>query len=218
MATTEKETAGALDTDLIQLDAFLRSDNAPPECMMLSDLDGFLTGIAVGPERILPSEWLPVVWGEAAATFANETQARIVLAVIMGHYNQILRQIDECAPQPILWRTNDGTTIASDWAKGFAHAIALRPHLWKQLATSEAAVLLTPIMLLCSDEENGRSARLDLSPEEMIKTMEEARHPSHRPGYFCLLAHGGFERDQARQQFVDSIKGRSQRPMPMRLR
>jgi uncharacterized protein len=29
-------------------------------------------------------------------------------------------------------------------------------------------------MLLCSDEENGRSARLDLSPEEMIKTMEEA--------------------------------------------
>ena len=71
MATTEKETAGALDTDLIQLDAFLRSDNAPPECMMLSDLDGFLTGIAVGPERITPSEWLPVVWGEEAATFAN---------------------------------------------------------------------------------------------------------------------------------------------------
>ena len=174
MATTEKETAGALDTDLIQLDAFLRSDKAPPECMMLSDLDGFLTGIAVGPELILPSEWLPVVWGEEAATFANETQARIVLAAIMGHYDQILRQIGECAPQPILWRTSDGTTIASGWAKGFAHAIALRPNLWKQLATSEAAVLLTPIMLLCSDEENGRSARLDLSPEEMIKTMEEA--------------------------------------------
>ena len=108
MATTEKETTGAVDTDLIQLDAFLRSDNAPPECMMLSDLDGFLTGIAVGPELILPSEWLPVVWGEEAATFANETQARIVLAAIMGHYNQILRQIDERAPQPILWRTSDG--------------------------------------------------------------------------------------------------------------
>jgi len=41
MATTEKETAGALDTDLIQLDAFLRSANAPPECMMLSDLGSF---------------------------------------------------------------------------------------------------------------------------------------------------------------------------------
>ena len=33
--------------------------NAPDDSMGLSDLDGFLTGIAVGPELILPSEWLP---------------------------------------------------------------------------------------------------------------------------------------------------------------
>jgi uncharacterized protein len=32
------------------------SDHAPDNCMGLSDLDGFLTGIVVGPELILPSE------------------------------------------------------------------------------------------------------------------------------------------------------------------
>ena len=39
------------------------SDHAPDDRMGLSDLDGFLTGIVVGPELILPSEWLPVIWG-----------------------------------------------------------------------------------------------------------------------------------------------------------
>jgi uncharacterized protein len=42
--------------DLEALDSFLASDRSAPESMMLSDLDGFLTGIAVGPELVLPSE------------------------------------------------------------------------------------------------------------------------------------------------------------------
>jgi len=119
-------TAIALEANLIQLDTFLKSGDAPLECMTLSDLDGFLTGIAVGPEPIPPREWLPVVWGEEAPTFVNEAQARVVLDAIMGRYNEILREIDEGAPQPILWRASDGATIASDWAKGFAKAVALR--------------------------------------------------------------------------------------------
>jgi uncharacterized protein UPF0149 len=41
--------------DLEALDRFLMSDRSPPDSMMLSDLDGFLTGIAVGPELVLPS-------------------------------------------------------------------------------------------------------------------------------------------------------------------
>src|SRR5690349_11778488 len=44
--------------DLEALDRFLMSDASPEDCMQLSDLDGFLTGIAIGPEPILPSEWL----------------------------------------------------------------------------------------------------------------------------------------------------------------
>jgi uncharacterized protein len=35
--------------DLEALDRFLMSDRSPPDSMMLSDLDGFLTGIAIGP-------------------------------------------------------------------------------------------------------------------------------------------------------------------------
>jgi hypothetical protein len=49
--------------DLEALDRFLMSDRSPPISMMLSDLDGFLTGIAIGPELVLPSEMAAVCLG-----------------------------------------------------------------------------------------------------------------------------------------------------------
>jgi yecA family protein len=50
--------------DLEELADYLDSDLSPDDCMGLSDLDGFLTAIFVGPELIMPSEWLPIIWGD----------------------------------------------------------------------------------------------------------------------------------------------------------
>jgi uncharacterized protein len=46
--------AGPVDLDA--LDAFLMSDRAPEGSMDLSDLDGFLAGIAAGPALVTPGE------------------------------------------------------------------------------------------------------------------------------------------------------------------
>jgi uncharacterized protein len=81
---------GASDFDLDALDAFLMSDRAPEDCMQLSDLDGFLSGIAIGPELIMPSEWLPVIWGGAEPEFESMEEAQLVLNAIMGRYNEVL--------------------------------------------------------------------------------------------------------------------------------
>jgi uncharacterized protein len=78
---------GSIDLDA--LDDFLMSDHAPDDGMGLSDLDGFLTGIVVGPELILPSEWLPVIWGGEEPEFETEDEMRTVLGTIMGRYNEI---------------------------------------------------------------------------------------------------------------------------------
>ena len=82
------------DADLDLLDAYLLSDQSPPECMLLSDLDGFLTGIAIGPEVVMPSEWLPHVWGGEEPVFDDHLQASAILGTIMGRYNMILREIE----------------------------------------------------------------------------------------------------------------------------
>src|SRR3954467_4190028 len=81
------------DGDLDLLDAYLLSDQSPPECLLLSDLDGFLTGIAIGPEVVMPSEWLPHVWGGAEPVFDDYVQASAILGTILGRYNTILRGV-----------------------------------------------------------------------------------------------------------------------------
>src|SRR3954467_5032938 len=82
------------DADLDLLDAYLLSDQSPPECMMLSDLDGFLTGIAIGPELVMTSEWLLHVWGGEEPVFDVPAQASAILGTIMGRYNAILREAE----------------------------------------------------------------------------------------------------------------------------
>jgi uncharacterized protein len=32
--------------------------------MGLSELNGFLTGVLLNPDQIMPSQWIPVIWGD----------------------------------------------------------------------------------------------------------------------------------------------------------
>ena len=127
--------------DLDALDGYLMSDHAPDDSMGLSDLDGFLTGVVVGPELILPSEWLPVIWGGEEPEFETEDEMRTVLGTIMGRYNEIAAcfNSDPDDFEPIFWEGPEGEVIASDWAGGFLDAVALRPNAWEPLIDSDGA-------------------------------------------------------------------------------
>jgi uncharacterized protein len=124
--------------------------------MGLSDLDGFLTGVIVGPELIAPSEWLPIIWGDADPEFETEDEMRVILGTIMGRYNEVAacfnRDPDEF--DPIFWEGPEGEVIASDWAGGFLEAVALRPLAWKPLVEDDGArILMAPLFLLNGDIE-----------------------------------------------------------------
>ena len=143
-------------TQLDELDEFLSSEASPEGCMQLSDLDGFLTGIAIGPELIKPSEWLPVIWGDDTPDFENVELAELIYGIIIDRYNEILQSLAADPPQlnPIFWQTEDGTVIASDWAEGFMAATRLRPVEWAALLNDENACLpFSPIVALVEAEE-----------------------------------------------------------------
>ena len=146
--------AGPVDLDA--LDAFLLSDRAPEDSMGLSDLDGFLAGIAVGPELVMPSEWLPVVWGGAEPAFESVEEARSILGTIMGRYNEIVRALGAAPDEfdPLFWEgPDDGRIVVTDWAAGFLDAVALRPDAWGPLIRhSEAGVLMLPLLVLGADD------------------------------------------------------------------
>src|SRR4051794_22683306 len=161
------------DAALDLLDAYLLSDQSPPESMQLSDLDGFLTGIAIGPELVMPSEWLPYVWGGEDPVFDDQAQASAVLGAIMGRYNAILREIEAGTFEPLVWQAPDGTVIAADWAEGFMHAVVLRSDAWEPLMRSKRhGILLLPILALCGDENGEPVLELDLDAAD--RAMAEA--------------------------------------------
>ena len=151
--------------DLDALDDYLMADHAPEDCMGLSDLDSFLTGIVVGPELILPSEWLPAIWGGEEPEFRTEEEMRTVLGTIMGRYNEIIACLadDPDDLDPIFWEGPEGEVIASDWAGGFLDAVALRSKAWEPLINdSRAGIMMLPIFLLNGDGE------LRVGPDEAV--------------------------------------------------
>ncbi len=146
------QTELALD----DLDDYLSSDVSPEYCMQLSDLDGFLTGVAVSPEPILPSEWFPMIWGDDPPDFEDADMAELILGTIINRFNEIVQALAADPPilDPIFWKTDDGLVIAGDWAEGFVDAMSLRPDEWGELLDDEEAGLpLIPIIALVAEDE-----------------------------------------------------------------
>jgi uncharacterized protein len=145
--------------DHIDLDAladYLDSDQSPDDCMGLSDLDGYLTGVIIGPEQIMPSEWLPAIWGHDEPEFESHVQAEATISLIMGRYNEIATgfNADPERFEPIFWKKPTGEVIVTDWAAGFLQAVDLRRAAWEPLyGHRRAKLLIEPLLILGDDGE-----------------------------------------------------------------
>ena len=158
-----------------ELDAFLLSDQAPDDCLQISELDGFLTGIVVSPELIMPSDWMPIVWQGGEPKFSDLPQAERIMGIIMARYNEIIRALDDepGAFEPILYEAPDGRLLAADWAEGFMDAFGMAVDAWDPLFADEnTRSLMGPIMAQLHDKEG--KPFIEGSLEEMQEVREEA--------------------------------------------
>jgi len=123
-----------ISEELLKLDDFLLSEAVDEDAMLLSELDGFLAGVIVCPDLIQPSEWLAVVWGGEAPQFDSQDHAQTILDLIMGHYNDVIRQLDEGRYQPIYGIDRGDSALWEIWIEGFQQAMCLRPEAWSSFA------------------------------------------------------------------------------------
>jgi uncharacterized protein len=141
---------------LDELGGFLDSEEAPLGCMLLSELDGFLTGVVVGPESVPQSEWMAEIWNGQEAVFRDEQQATEVTAAILRRFEDIRKTLKdgEWTISPIFWESDEDGTIAEDWAEGFMAAVRLRFDAWDPLFLSpKDSDVLIPVLALCRDED-----------------------------------------------------------------
>lgn len=159
------------DAEFEELESFLLSDQVPEESMTLSELDGFLTALAVGPEIVPPGEWLPVVWQGEGPVFESPEDVERVLGLILALNARIVESIqqDELAPMFNIEARDDGSELMTPdgWCWGFMQGVMLRENTWKPLLDSEDGELLDPIAMIAG---GGRQlpefAEIQDSPED----------------------------------------------------
>lgn len=129
------------DEDLDLLASLLNRIPIENEGMGISELDGFIAGLLVCPEMIMPSEWLSLVWGgDGGGGFADLSEVEAMTNAIMDHYNRLAQTL---ATSPELYDPIYGAEINTDdvlwepWIDGFETAMSLRPESWLKIAESD---------------------------------------------------------------------------------
>ena len=159
------------DPDLDRLQDLLAAIPPEREGMGVAELDGYVAALIVCPETILPSEWLPGVWGEDH-TFSDTAEAEATIAAVMGYYNRIARELAECPEDyaPVLGLDpNSGEILWEPWIDGFERAMRLRPDAWEEIALSddeEASASISMIVAL-NDFYSGCSELTEEAEEEL---------------------------------------------------
>jgi uncharacterized protein len=148
------------------------------EPMLASTLDGFVAGILVCPDLILPSEWLPEVWGadaaiDSAPVFETEQQAKDVTGLIMAHYNAVARALLAGRGRyEVVYDvdTRNDDTMWEIWIEGFARAMALRPSSWDSIAAADRGTRAALAGLQALTEiADGTTSRAKPEIEELTK-------------------------------------------------
>ncbi len=138
------------DAELDELEAFLTSSAVPEDCMSLEMLDGYLTATVSSPQMLMPSQWLPKVWGEditrsGGAVFASAEQAQRIMELILRHWSSISRTLREMPTRfhPLLYyppeeaMEPDAPHEAFDWCQGYMMGVQLTEEEWMPLYNSQ---------------------------------------------------------------------------------
>ena len=159
------------DPELDRLHELLCAIPAERDAMTIAEVDGYVAALIVCPDMIMPSEWLPGIWGEDHA-FADTAEAEATIGAVMGHYNRIALELAE-APEdyaPVLEiAPNGGETLWEPWIDGFEQAMRLRPDAWEEIALSddeEASASISMIVAL-NDFYYGRAELTEEAEDEL---------------------------------------------------
>ncbi|WP_380786603.1 UPF0149 family protein [Sphingomonas sp. R86521] len=128
----------------------------PDDCMLLSDLDGYLTGLILCPEIVPPAEWLPVKWGgiEAGPPFEDPLDVQDFETMLVARHAEIARDLGRGKFRPFFEvDERNGDVLWEAWIEGFATAIDLRPEAWAAV-DEEALVDLRTLIGIADDSSD----------------------------------------------------------------
>ena len=165
-----KPTSTFTKADLKQLEEFLLSDKTPDECMDISSLHGYLTALVIGPETVLPSKWMPDIWG-AEVIWDDMEEAQNIFGLVMSFYNTIIKSVTSPAGNfNLLVKSQvseyEISVALENWCTGFMSGVDISFDTWEQLFESKKdKELMTPIVFFGTEKGRNTLAKIPESSE-----------------------------------------------------
>lgn len=146
LTESEFDLLEAFLLDRIDEDSY--TDGMDEGLFEISGLDGFFTAIVSGPVTILPSQWLPSIWGDFEPEFQSDQEAQTIVSLLMRLMNSsavMLMEEPENFEPMFYERTVEGKkyTIVDEWCEGYMRGVSLAADRWA-IDTEEMQKLLSP--------------------------------------------------------------------------
>jgi yecA family protein len=164
---------------LISLDKFLiqrlgENPDTDYGVTSISELDGLFTAVVCSPRPLLPSQWLPALWGRVGAPEFGDDKHYATFVQLFGQYLEgisVSLKADSGSYSPILHPLTNplGESIgetATPWAVGFMRGFDLAGTTWFA-ALSDIDEHLVPILLFGTPK--GQESLAEMSADEQLE-------------------------------------------------
>lgn len=165
------------EAELDRLRQFLKNCK-DGKAMNIEEMDGFFAAVVAGPEIVMPSEYLPEVFGsktEEAHQFETLEEANEILGLIMRHWNDIAGTLSKGEVHlPLLLEDENGAEHGNDWARGFMQGTRLRHDGWAELlADDDHGGCMIPMLMLYHEHDEDPAMRpKPIGSEQREKVIE----------------------------------------------
>jgi len=164
----------------MSLRAFLQDPARAAGVLKYHELQGLLFAIASAPELIRPSEWMPLVFGDAEPEYASLEEARAVTGELMSLYNDVnatantgtaVLPADCVFRDDVLANLDDDAPIAQ-WSRGFMLGHQWLEELWNsyvpEALDEEFAAMLLTLSFFASRKLAG-AFREETAPDDTLE-------------------------------------------------
>ncbi len=125
------------------------------EAMTIEEMDGFFCALIIGPDVVMPGEYLPVLLGGDpgdSGAFATLAEAQEILGLLMRYWNSIAMSFERLGVYEPLFDAEDSKGVVGRmWARGFMQGVDLRLEGWHELLTAENSGDLAMIGLVAGE-------------------------------------------------------------------
>ncbi|RLA38254.1 MAG: hypothetical protein DRQ64_09060 [Gammaproteobacteria bacterium] len=199
--------------DVVELvDYYLDHHGGDEAILGASELDGYFAAIACAPQMILPSLWMPALWGgeEHSPNWEQIEDLQEFNELIMNFYNYVMEDMS-ADKYEAMYLEGDVKgrryTIVDDWCAGFLRGV----NLWGPLSPTDTMLLeaaLEPIRLFAT--ESGFGELSELRDDEIEQHQQRIEPAVHK-----LFSHFFQRRQQPQEPFRhDTAKAGRNEPCP----